>query len=197
MQPGGAAVWRRQVRRRQCAAPGGGGGRPRQQQQLRRRRQAGVGPGANGGASRGPAGAPRCPQKHRRLANSPPPTPLVSPLNPSHPLTPPPHPHPTPHPPNQKATDPDRVREVRSEATRRIKALGAQRRIKEAIEELAGLSKLGVEPDTQAATALVAACVQGGSMEMAESVFEQLFGEQGRAGLEGGPFRGGSGLLMA
>jgi len=83
---------------------------------------------------------------------------------------------PPPHQRNQ-ILDEDRIREVRSGATKRIKALGAQRKLKEAIQELAGLSQLGVQPDTQAATALVSACAQAGNMEMAESVFEQLFGE--------------------
>jgi pentatricopeptide repeat protein len=83
--------------------------------------------------------------------------------------------------PPPQLTDEARIREVRAEATRRIKALGAQRKVKEAIQELAGLSRLGVQPDTQAATALVAACAQAGNMEMAESVFEQLFGERAAA----------------
>lgn len=77
----------------------------------------------------------------------------------------------------QEVSEEERVQEVRSEVTRRIKALGAQRKVKEAIQELAGLSKVGVQPDTQAATALVAACAQSGNMEMAETVFEQLFGD--------------------
>ncbi|KIY97838.1 hypothetical protein MNEG_10125 [Monoraphidium neglectum] len=76
-----------------------------------------------------------------------------------------------------QVSEEERIREVRAEATRRIKALGAQRKLKEAIQELAGLSRLGVQPDTQAGTALVAACAQSGNMEMAESVFEQLFGD--------------------
>lgn len=80
----------------------------------------------------------------------------------------------------KQVTDPERVREARAEATKRIKALGAQRKLKDAIAELAGLAKLGIEPDTQAATALVAACAGAGNMEMAESVFEQLFGALGR-----------------
>jgi pentatricopeptide repeat protein len=84
--------------------------------------------------------------------------------------------------PCPQVSEEERIREVRAEATRRIKALGAQRKLKEAIQELAGLSRLGVQPDTQAGTALVAACAQSGNMEMAESVFEQLFGE-GAAGV--------------
>ncbi|KAI8470632.1 MAG: hypothetical protein J3K34DRAFT_419810 [Monoraphidium minutum] len=76
-----------------------------------------------------------------------------------------------------QALDAEAVRDARAAVTRRIKALGSQRKLKEAIAELAGLSKLGVQPDTQAATALVAACAQSGNMEMAETVFEQLFAE--------------------
>jgi hypothetical protein len=61
--------------------------------------------------------------------------------------------------------------------TKRIKALGSQRRIKDAIKELAGLSKLGIQPDTQAATALVAAAAQSNNMTIAQNVFDELFGE--------------------
>jgi hypothetical protein len=57
--------------------------------------------------------------------------------------------------------------------------LGAQRKLKEAVQELASLSALGVTPDTRAATALVAACAQAGNMDMAEAAFEQLFGREG------------------
>jgi hypothetical protein len=61
--------------------------------------------------------------------------------------------------------------------TRRIKALGEARRFKEAVQELASLAELGVEPDTQAATALLAACTHSRDMKTAEAIFEQLFGE--------------------
>lgn len=71
----------------------------------------------------------------------------------------------------------DREREVRQEVTRRIKTLGQQRKFKEAVQELASLATLGIQPDTQAATALLAACTRSRDMKMAQSVFEQLFGE--------------------
>eukprot|EP00877_Chromochloris_zofingiensis_P015026 jgi/Chrzof1/9778/Cz04g15130.t1 len=73
-------------------------------------------------------------------------------------------------------TEEERIKEARQEVTRRIKALGGQRKVKEAIQELAGLSKLGIQPDTQAATALVAACTQA-NMEVAQNVFDELFGD--------------------
>jgi len=47
--------------------------------------------------------------------------------------------------------------------------------VKDAIQELANLSKLNVQPDTFAATALVRACSK--DMELAQSVFDELFGE--------------------
>mmetsp|Transcript_1641 Transcript_1641/g.5481 ORF Transcript_1641/g.5481 Transcript_1641/m.5481 type:complete len:226 (-) Transcript_1641:50-727(-) len=69
------------------------------------------------------------------------------------------------------------VRDVRVEVTRRIKALGRQGKVKDAIKELANMARLGVEPDTLSATALIDACVRSNKMEMAENVFEELFGE--------------------
>lgn len=68
-------------------------------------------------------------------------------------------------------------RDVRVEVTRRIKALGRQGKVKDAIKELANMARLGVEPDTLSATALIDACVRSNKMDMAESVFEELFGE--------------------
>lgn len=44
----------------------------------------------------------------------------------------------------------------------------------------AGLAKIGVQPDTQAATALVAACVAANNMEVAQTIFDELFGEPAR-----------------
>jgi hypothetical protein len=70
-------------------------------------------------------------------------------------------------------------REARQAVTRRIKQLGAQRKVKEAIKELASLAQLGIEPDTQAATALVAAAVQSRNMSLAHDLFQELFGEWG------------------
>lgn len=46
-----------------------------------------------------------------------------------------------------------------------------------AIGELAQCARLGVQPDVQAATALLGACVGNKKMDMAESLFEELFGE--------------------
>lgn len=74
-----------------------------------------------------------------------------------------------------------REREVRQQVTRRIKALGQQRKFKEAVQELASLATLGIQPDTQAATALLAACTRSRDMKMAQSVFQQLFGESSPA----------------
>jgi hypothetical protein len=74
--------------------------------------------------------------------------------------------------------DKDRTSEVLQEVTRRIKTLGEKGKVREAIAELAGLSKLGIQPDTQAATALVGACARRGDMEVAQNVFEELFGER-------------------
>lgn len=71
----------------------------------------------------------------------------------------------------------EREREVRQAVTRRIKQLGQQRKFKEAVQELASLATLGVQPDTQAATALLAACTRSRDMKMAQNIFEQLFGE--------------------
>jgi hypothetical protein len=68
-------------------------------------------------------------------------------------------------------------REARQAVTRRIKQLGAQKNVKQAIKELAGLAQLGIEPDTQAATALVAAAVTSRNMSLAHDLFQELFGE--------------------
>ena len=64
---------------------------------------------------------------------------------------------------------------VRAEATRRIKDLGRQGKAREAVGELAAMARLGVQPDTQSATALLDACMRCKKVEMAESVFEELF----------------------
>ena len=53
------------------------------------------------------------------------------------------------------------------EVTRRIKALGRQGKVKDAIKELANMARLGVEPDMLSATALIDACVRSNKMEMA------------------------------
>lgn len=73
--------------------------------------------------------------------------------------------------------DSDDETRIRAEVTRRIKALGRQGKVKDAIKELAGMARMGVQPDTLSATALVDACVRSRKMEMAESVFDELFSE--------------------
>uniref|UniRef100_A0A061SD09 Pentacotripeptide-repeat region of PRORP domain-containing protein n=1 Tax=Tetraselmis sp. GSL018 TaxID=582737 RepID=A0A061SD09_9CHLO len=70
----------------------------------------------------------------------------------------------------------ERERNVRQEVTRRVKSLGEANKPKEAIQELAQMARMGVQPDTMAATALVHACARNGKMEMAQSVFDELFG---------------------
>jgi pentatricopeptide repeat protein len=64
---------------------------------------------------------------------------------------------------------------VRSEVTRRIKELGRQGKAREAVGELAAMARLGVQPDTQSATALLDACMRSKKIEIAESVFDELF----------------------
>lgn len=44
------------------------------------------------------------------------------------------------------------------------------------VTELAEMAKMGVQPDTQAATALLDACARNGKMDMAMTVFEEIFG---------------------
>lgn len=69
------------------------------------------------------------------------------------------------------------ITQVRAEVTRRIKALGRAGKPREAVTQLAEMARLGVQPDMLAATALVDACARNGKMEMAQSVFDELFGE--------------------
>ena len=70
----------------------------------------------------------------------------------------------------------DDVIKARTEVTRRITHLGRQGKPKQAISELTQLAKMGIQPDTQAATALVSACTANRNMEMAMNIFEELFG---------------------
>eukprot|EP00884_Botryococcus_braunii_P000298 jgi/Botrbrau1/10269/Bobra.0140s0022.1 len=74
------------------------------------------------------------------------------------------------------AVEDEKLHSVRAEVTRRIQKLGRLGRAKEAVAELAQMARLGVQPDTQAATALLDACVRAGKLDMALSVFEELFG---------------------
>lgn len=55
--------------------------------------------------------------------------------------------------------------------------LGRQKRPKEALQALTDLAKDGIQPDAQAATALIDACSKNGKMEMAQQVFDELFGK--------------------
>jgi len=72
------------------------------------------------------------------------------------------------------APTPEEIR-VRTEVTRRIKELGRQGKAREAVGELAAMARLGVQPDTQSATALLDACMRSKKIEIAESVFDELF----------------------
>ena len=74
-------------------------------------------------------------------------------------------------------TEAERTSQVRASVTKRIQLLGRQKKPKEAVTQLAEMARLGVQPDTQAATALIDACVRNRKMDMAQSVFEELFGE--------------------
>lgn len=54
---------------------------------------------------------------------------------------------------------------------------GRSGRPREATLQLAEMARLGVQPDAMAATALVDACARNGKMEMALSIFDELFGK--------------------
>jgi hypothetical protein len=60
--------------------------------------------------------------------------------------------------------------------TKRIQKLAREKKPKQAINELTNLAKMGIQPDTMAATALVSACVANHNMDMAFNVFDELFG---------------------
>lgn len=74
------------------------------------------------------------------------------------------------------ADTPEQVIKARTEVTRRIKALGRQGKPKEAINELTSLARMGIQPDVIAATALISACTNNRNMDMAMTVFDELFG---------------------
>mmetsp|Transcript_16051 Transcript_16051/g.44756 ORF Transcript_16051/g.44756 Transcript_16051/m.44756 type:complete len:234 (+) Transcript_16051:191-892(+) len=76
----------------------------------------------------------------------------------------------------QAAAEAARIKKVRQEVTRRVKELGEANKPKEAVRELAEMARIGVQPDTMAGTALVHACARNGKMDMAQSVFDELFG---------------------
>ena len=66
---------------------------------------------------------------------------------------------------------------IRAEVTKRIKHLGEAGKARDAVGELAQMARLGVQPDTQAGSALLHACVRNGQLDLAQTVFEELFGE--------------------
>lgn len=66
---------------------------------------------------------------------------------------------------------------VRAEVTRRIQRLGREGRPKDAVAELASMARIGIQPDTQAATALLDACMRSGKIDMAETCFDELFAD--------------------
>eukprot|EP00873_Tetraselmis_striata_P039787 jgi/Tetstr1/460051/TSEL_005371.t1 len=70
-----------------------------------------------------------------------------------------------------------RVQKVRQEVTLRVKQLGEANKPNDAVRELAEMARMGVQPDAIAATALVHACARNGKLDMAQSVFDELFGE--------------------
>ncbi|EIE21165.1 hypothetical protein COCSUDRAFT_57081 [Coccomyxa subellipsoidea C-169] len=59
--------------------------------------------------------------------------------------------------------------------TRRVKELGRAGKAREALQQLAEMARLGVQPDPMLGTALVDACARSGQMQMAQAAFEELF----------------------
>lgn len=86
--------------------------------------------------------------------------------------------------------------QVRAEVTRRIQSLGRANKPREAVLQLAEMAKLGVQPDTQAATALIDACARNGNMNMAQSVFDELFGMCGMPHVATSPLSCTDGFLQ-
>ncbi len=74
------------------------------------------------------------------------------------------------------ATEEQRVKQVRVAVTRKIKDLGRAGKAREAVQQLAEMARLGVQPDSMLGTALVDACARSGHMQMAQAAFEELFG---------------------
>ena len=73
-----------------------------------------------------------------------------------------------------EASDPASA--IRRDVTKKIKALGRSKKPKEAVAQLQILADANLEPDRQAATALIDACARNGAMTMAQKAFDQLFG---------------------
>ena len=74
------------------------------------------------------------------------------------------------------AAEEQRVKQVRVAVTRKIKDLGRAGKAREAVQQLAEMARLGVQPDSMLGTALVDACARSGHMQMAQAAFEELFG---------------------
>ena len=86
------------------------------------------------------------------------------------------HPHETSLLQDVDATEEQRVKQVRVAVTRKIKDLGRAGKAREAVQQLAEMARLGVQPDSMLGTALVDACARSGHMQMAQAAFEELFG---------------------
>lgn len=79
-----------------------------------------------------------------------------------------------------QAAEADNARQILADTTKRISLLGKQGKAREAVKQLADMARQhGVQPDTQAATALLAACCRNRQVDLARSVFDELFGEPG------------------
>ena len=79
-----------------------------------------------------------------------------------------------------QAAEPENARQILAETTKKISLLGKQGKAREAVKQLADMARQhGVQPDTQAATALLAACCRNRQVDLARSVFDELFGEPG------------------
>jgi len=63
------------------------------------------------------------------------------------------------------------------QATRKIQQHGRDRQPNLAIRTLADLANSGIQPDRIAATAVIDACVGSNKMDLAENVFNELFGK--------------------
>ena len=76
------------------------------------------------------------------------------------------------------AAEEQRIKQVRMAVTRRIQQLGRAGKAREAVQQLAEMARLGVQPDSMLGTALIDACARSGHMQMAQAAFEELFGAQ-------------------
>lgn len=74
------------------------------------------------------------------------------------------------------AAEEQRIKQVRMAVTRKIQQLGRAGKAREAVQQLAEMARLGVQPDSMLGTALIDACARSGHMQMAQAAFEELFG---------------------